>query len=434
MSPANDVAAASPEREFAITRVFDAPRELVFEAWTDPNHVDLWWGPNGFRNETCEMNVRTGGVWRYLMHGPDGVGYANKIVYTEVVQRERLVYTHGSDVEDDPTAFHVTVTFDQQDDKTLLTMRSLFATTAQRDATVAFGAVELGQQSLRRLEAYVTTMIAGNDPEGCYAEVNGLHLHYEIHGAGQPLILLHGGLGSTSMFGDVLPLLADDRQVIAVDLQAHGRTADIDRPLRYELMGDDIAALIVHLGLAKTDLMGYSLGGGVALRAAIQHPELVRKLVIVSTPFSQDGWYPEIVASMAQMNGAAAEFMKDSPMVQEYARVAPRPEDFPVLLDKIGDMLRHDYDWSDDVAALKMPTLLVFGDADSIPPAYCARFFELLGGGKTDGGWDGSGMSSARLAILPGATHYNIFFSPLLVSTVRPFLDASPPAMRRWGE
>ena len=156
--------------------------------------------------------------------------------------------------------------------------------------------------------------------------------------------------------------------------------------------------------------------------------------MIVSTPFSQDGWYPEIVASKAQMSGTAAEFMKESPMFQEYARVAPRPEDFPVLLDKIGDMLRHRYDWSDDVAALKMPTLLVFGDADSIPPAYCARFFELRGGGKTDGGWDGSGMSGARLAILPGTTHYNIFSSPLLVPVVRPFLDASRPAMRRWGE
>ena len=137
-----------------------------------------------------------------------------------------------------------------------------------------------------------------------YADVNGLAMYYEVHGAGQPLILLHGGLGLTSMFGDVLPLLAEDRQVIAVDLQAHGRTADIDRPMRYELMGDDIAALIEHLGLAKTDLMGYSLGGGVALRCAIQHPELVRKLVVVSTPFSQNGWYPEVVASMAQVNGS----------------------------------------------------------------------------------------------------------------------------------
>ena len=187
---------------------------------------------------------------------------------------------------------------------------------------------------------------------GGYALVNGLNMYYEIHGVGEPLILLHGGLGLTSMFGDVLPALAEDLQVIAVDLQAHGRTADIDRPLSYELMGDDIAALIKHLGLAGADLMGYSLGGGVALRTAIQHPELVRKLVIVSTPFSQDGWYPEVVASMAQMNGTAAEFMKESPMYQEYTRVAPRPEDFPVLLDKIGDMLRHRYDWSADVAAL----------------------------------------------------------------------------------
>jgi pimeloyl-ACP methyl ester carboxylesterase len=267
-----------------------------------------------------------------------------------------------------------------------------------------------------------------------YAPVNGLSMYYEIHGAGEPLILLHGGLGSTGMFGGVLPTLAADRQVIAVELQAHGRTADIDRPLRYELMGDDIAALIRHLGLAATDLMGYSLGGGVALRTAIQHPGLVRKLVIVSTPFSQAGWHPEIVASMTQMNGTAAEFMKESSMYQEYARVAPRPMDFPVLLDKIGDMLRQNYDWSNDVAALKMPTLLVFGDADSIPPAYSARFFELFGGGKIDGGWDGSGMSNARLAILPGVTHYNIFSSPLLVSIVRPFLDASAPAMRRWGE
>ena len=267
-----------------------------------------------------------------------------------------------------------------------------------------------------------------------YADVNGLAMYYEVHGAGQPLILLHGGLGLTSMFGDVLPLLAEDRQVIAVDLQAHGRTDDIDRPMRYELMGDDIAALIEHLGLTKTDLMGYSLGGGVALRCAIQHPELVRKLVVVSTPFSQNGWYPEVVASMAQVNGTAAEFMKESPMYQEYVRVAPKPDNFPVLCDKIGEMMRPSYDWSDDVAALKTPTMLVFGDADSIPPAYAARFFELLGGGKTDAGWDGSAMSSARLAILPGTTHYNIFYSPVLVSIVRPFLDLPPPERRRWGE
>ncbi len=260
-----------------------------------------------------------------------------------------------------------------------------------------------------------------------YAPVNGLELYYEIHGLGQPLILLHGGLGMAGMFGQVLPLLAQTQQVIAVELQAHGHTADIDRPLRFELMGDDIAALIKHLGFEKVNVMGYSLGGGVALRTAIQHPEVVKKLVLVSTPFRQDGWYPEIMASMAQLSGAAAESMKGSPMYQAYIDIAPQPENFPLLIDKMGELLRQKYDWSNEVAALPMPTMIVYGDADSIPPAHAAQFFELLGGGKVDAGWDGAGMSTARLAILPATTHYNICFSPALASAVISFLDAPMP-------
>jgi pimeloyl-ACP methyl ester carboxylesterase len=128
-----------------------------------------------------------------------------------------------------------------------------------------------------------------NENTGKYAAVNGLDLYYEIHGEGEPMILLHGGVGAIEMFGEVLPLLAEGRRVIAVDLQAHGRTADIDRPMTFEAMADDVAALIEHLELGKADIMGYSLGGGVALRTAIQHPEVVRKLVLVSTPFKRDG-------------------------------------------------------------------------------------------------------------------------------------------------
>jgi pimeloyl-ACP methyl ester carboxylesterase len=226
------------------------------------------------------------------------------------------------------------------------------------------------------------------------------------------------------MFGEVLPLLAEGRQVIAVDLQAHGRTADIDRPLSFELMADDIATLIKHLGFETADLMGYSLGGGVALQTAIRHPEAVRKLVLVSTPFKRDGWYPEVLAGMGQMGPAAAEPMKQTPMYQLYASVAPKPDDWPVLLTKLGQLLGQDYDWSNDVAAITAPTLIVVGDADSVPTAHAVQFFELLGGGKADAGWDGSGMPNARLAILPATTHYNIFFSPALASAVRPFLDA----------
>jgi pimeloyl-ACP methyl ester carboxylesterase len=256
------------------------------------------------------------------------------------------------------------------------------------------------------------------------APVNGLRMYYEMHGVGDPLILLHGGLGSSEMFGEVLPLLSRTRQVIAVDLQAHGRTADIDRPLRFEAMADDIAALMKYLGIEKADVMGYSLGGGVAVHTAIRHPDLVRKLVLVSIPFRRDGWYPEIVAGMAQVAAASAEPMKQTPMYQLYARIAPRPADWPVLLTKIGDLLRQDYDWSKEVAAIKSPTLLVFGDADAVRTAHAVQFFELLGGGKKDGGWDGSGISKARLAILPGLTHYTIFSSAALASTVTPFLDA----------
>jgi pimeloyl-ACP methyl ester carboxylesterase len=263
--------------------------------------------------------------------------------------------------------------------------------------------------------------------QGKYAKINGLNLYYEIHGTGKPLVLLHGGLGTVDMFGQVLPALAETRQVIAVDLQAHGHTADIERPLSFELMADDIAALVKQLGLERADVMGYSLGGGVALRTAIRHPDVVRKLVLVSTPFKRDGWYPEVLAGMAGMNAEAAKGWVGSPMQQAYATVAPKPENWPTLAAKLGDLLKQDYDWSAGVAAIKAPTMIVVGDADSVRTAHAVEFFELLGGGKRDAGWDGSGMSNARLAILPGVTHYNIFSDPVLASTVTPFLDAPMP-------
>lgn len=257
-----------------------------------------------------------------------------------------------------------------------------------------------------------------------YAPVNGLKLYYEIRGTGEPLILLHGGLGSIEMFAELLPAFSRTRRVIAVDLQGHGRTGDIDRPITFEALGDDIAALIKTLGIEKADVMGYSLGAGTGLQMTIRHPEPVRKLVVVSTVFKRDGWYPEILAAMAQLGPAVAEQFKQSPLYQTYSRIAPNPANWPVLVTKMGDLLRKDFDWAKDIVAIKAPTLLVFGDADSMRPEHVVEFFELLGGGKKDGGWDGSGICNARLAILPGLTHYNIFSSPALAPTVLPFLDA----------
>ena len=268
--------------------------------------------------------------------------------------------------------------------------------------------------------------MAGNNG-GAYAEVNGLGMYYEVHGAGEPLVLLHGGVGAIEMFGEVLPLLAEGRRVVAVDLQAHGRTADVGRPLTYGQMADDVAALIWHLGLEKADVMGYSLGGGVALQAAIRHPGAVRKLVVVSTPFKRDGWFPEVLAGMGQMGPEAAEPMKQTPMYGLYSRIAPRPGDWPVLLTKLGELLREDYDWSEEVAAMGTPAMIVVGDADSVRAAHAVEFFGLLGGGLADAGWDGSGRPDSRLAILPATTHHDIFFSPALAHAVAPFLDAPMP-------
>ncbi len=263
--------------------------------------------------------------------------------------------------------------------------------------------------------------------QGQSANVNGLKLYYEVHGQGQPLILLHGGLGGISMFEPILPSLAENRQVIAVELQAHGHTADIDRPFSFELLADDIAALIDQLGLRTVDVMGYSLGGGVALQTAIRHPTAIRKLTLVSTPCKRQGWYPEVLAGMAAMNATSAQAMIGSPPHQAYVSVAPRPQDWPVLVEKTGRLLGQDYDWSADVAAFKAPALLAFADADSVRPEHIVEMFQLLGGGKRDAGWDGSGVSNARLAILPATTHYNIFFSPMLVPIVTAFLDAPLP-------
>ena len=260
---------------------------------------------------------------------------------------------------------------------------------------------------------------------GQYAEVNGINLYFETHGTGQPLILLHGGLGSGEMFGPTLTELAQQHQVITVDLQGHGRTADIDRPIDIRLMADDIGALIDHLKLDKPDVVGYSLGGGVALFTAVKYPDKVRRLVVASAHARRDAIPPEMLAQQAQVNAAAAEFMKDTPMWELYQRVAPHPEDFPRLLDKVGESMAQDYDYTEDVRSLQVPTLLVAADADMAPPSHYVEMFKLLDGGLRDGGWMGEGRPKGghALAILPGLTHYNLAISPLFATVTLNFLD-----------
>jgi pimeloyl-ACP methyl ester carboxylesterase len=279
---------------------------------------------------------------------------------------------------------------------------------------------------MRRNPTTTTDWTSETQGKGAYADVNGINLYYETHGFGRPLVLLHGGLGSGEMFGPLLPALAANLQVIAVNLQGHGRTADIDRPISVEHMGDDIAALITHLRLDRPDVMGYSLGGGVAVKTAIRHPEVVGKLVLVSVNVRRSAIYPEMLAQQAQVGADSVAFMKETRMYELYQRVAPRPEDFPRLLDKIGRAMAGDFDFSEQVRGLQMPTLFACADADMFPPSHAVEVFEMLGGGQRDGSWMGEGRPAGghALAIIPGVTHYDIFASPVLAAAALSFLDA----------
>jgi pimeloyl-ACP methyl ester carboxylesterase len=255
------------------------------------------------------------------------------------------------------------------------------------------------------------------------AQVNGIELGYQVFGEGEPLILLHGGFGTVEMFGPNVELLAAGRRVVGVDLQSHGRSPAAGRPMRFEAMADDIAALIRGLGLERAAIMGFSLGGGVGLRTALQHPDLVERLVLVSTVFKRQGWYPEMTADMDAMGPEVAGQLRQTPLFDAYQKVAPRVEDWPVLVRQVTEAIKVDYDWSAEIPGLSVPTMLVAGDADGMPPSHVAEFFGLLGGGQRDAGWDRSGMTPHRLAILPGVTHYDINVVPALAAAVIPFLD-----------
>jgi pimeloyl-ACP methyl ester carboxylesterase len=268
----------------------------------------------------------------------------------------------------------------------------------------------------------LASITAHADTKG-YAKAGGINYYYEVTGTGEPLLLLHGGLGSTDMFKPILPAFTSHRQVIAVDLQGHGRTELGTRKISLIDLGDDMATILKTLGYEQVDVMGYSFGGGVAFRLGVQHPKMVRRLVLVSAGFSDEGFYPDIRAQQKQIGAAIAEQMKETPMYKSYVAVAPKPGDFPRLLQAMGDFMQGHFDYSAEVKKLTMPTMLVFGDSDMYQPEHIVAFYKLLGGGLRDAGWQRESMSKNRLAILPDQTHYDIFFSPKLVDAALPFLD-----------
>jgi pimeloyl-ACP methyl ester carboxylesterase len=253
------------------------------------------------------------------------------------------------------------------------------------------------------------------------ALVNGVTIYYETHGPKDkrpPLVLLHGGVGGIEMFGPNLPALARKHHVIALDLEGHGRSGDADRPLRYETMADNVAALLRELGVSQADIIGYSLGGGAALQTTFRHPDLIRKLVVISSPFRRDGLYPEILAIFDQMTGSFGAGMKQSPLAKLYP-----DRDWERLFTRLGDLQRQNFDWSRDVATMRAQTMLIFADADTYRPEHIVEFYKLLGGGQRDAGMDGSLRSKNRLAIIPNTTHYTLLATPAAAALIEPFVD-----------
>jgi pimeloyl-ACP methyl ester carboxylesterase len=264
-----------------------------------------------------------------------------------------------------------------------------------------------------------------------HAAVNGVNYYYALYGTGEPLLLLHGGMFHIEMFGPNLTKLAQSRQVIGVDLQGHGRTPLGHREIRLVDIGNDMAGVLKKLGYDKVDVLGYSMGGGVAFQFAAQHPEMVRRLVLVSTPYAQDGFYPEMLPQQAALGAAMAEQMKETPIYKSYVAIAPHPEDFPKLLDQMGAYMRKPYDWSADVKKLAMPVMLIYGDSDMFRPEHEVKFYKLLGGGLKDAGWQREHMSQNRLAILPDVTHYEMGVAPQMVDAALPFLSGAGRAKSR---
>jgi pimeloyl-ACP methyl ester carboxylesterase len=282
-------------------------------------------------------------------------------------------------------------------------------------------------QSVAQAAANAATPMTGTGttPQSGYAPVNGLRMYYEIHGSGEPLVLLHGAFGAIDLWGPILTTLAETHQVIAVELQGHGHTADIlDRPLSYEQMADDVAALMEHLGIAQADGVGYSMGGTTGLQLAIRHPDRVRTLVAVSANYRSDGYYPELLAGLQQMT---LETFAGTPEEAAYLRHAPHPEDFPVLVEKQKGLPQAFAFPDEDVAAITAPALVVLGDSDIVRPEHAVALFRLLGGGVPS---DLTGsLPNSQLAILPGTAHRSIVGerADQLLAVVAPFLAAPMP-------
>jgi pimeloyl-ACP methyl ester carboxylesterase len=256
--------------------------------------------------------------------------------------------------------------------------------------------------------------------ESGYAEVNGLKMYYEVYGQGKPIVLVHGSFMTIPLnWSQIIPLLAKDRKVIVAEMQGHGRTRDIPRELSYEGMADDVSGLLKHLKTDSADVLGYSMGGGVAFQMAVRHPEQVRRLVVLSGTYKHDGWWPDVEASFATIT---ADMFKGSPIQTQYDSLGNDPAHFADFVKKVMSIDLKPYDWSRDVKNIQAPMFMAIGDADGVRYEHALELFKAKGGGKMG---DIHGLPKSRLAIMPGTTHIGMMLrTDWLIPMVTDFLDS----------
>jgi pimeloyl-ACP methyl ester carboxylesterase len=259
-----------------------------------------------------------------------------------------------------------------------------------------------------------------NPAEKGYADVNGLKMYYEVYGNGKPIVLLHGSYMSIPLnWSHIIPLLAKDRKVIVMEMQGHGRTRDISRELSYEGMADDVSGLLKHLKIDSADILGYSMGGGVAFQVAVRHPEQVRRLVVLSGTYTHDGWWPDVEAMYATFK---ADMFNGTPIQKEYESLGNDPAHFPEFVKKVISIDLKPYDWSKDVKNIQAPIFMAIGDADGVRYEHALELFRAKGGGKMG---DIHGLPKCRLAIIPGTTHVGMMQrTDWLIPMITDFLDS----------
>jgi pimeloyl-ACP methyl ester carboxylesterase len=273
--------------------------------------------------------------------------------------------------------------------------------------------------------ALLVTRLAGGEAQaaGARVQINGMQMYYEVSGRGDPLIVLHGAYMNIPTMGAIIPRLAKTHRVYALELQGHGRTTDIDRPITYPGLADDVAAFMDAVGLAKADVFGYSMGAGVGLQLAIRHPARVDKLAAASVAYDAEGWQPEFKAAIPQMT---VEAIVQMPFAKDYRKLAPNPDGFPELARKLIALEKEPMAWGDDVKALKHPVLVITGDADVATLEHAVALFRLLGGGVM--GDMGKPLAASRLAVLPATSHTAVITQPdLLHAFIEPFLAGRTP-------